>query len=276
VDVRRLGAIFLVTFFSVEARAERWVNMDMEDWVTDCSINAIYRPSNPGPDSALMEFQDNEDDYQCPWITTSTSYGGAKSLGTWLKPTPDSTRSEIVVANPNDAYALRHGEVRYLGFAMRINNTSSDWPLPTLIVFHQSWMANTANPSACGIPLVGHLMAGTGPGGTEPLKFRFSAKWDGGQEEIVSPREMTIGPWHRFVIRLAPNTTSMAGTGNVTIYYDGSVIANWNHDWGCNPVPGETEKFRVNVGQYRPHGGDNIVIVYDNIRYASTYAEAAP
>lgn len=302
--MKKAAAILLSTLFASQAHADRWVNIDMEQWGINC----------PGPSGAHAIQQDGnifkigsttkhsfglEGNYQCPWITGSASYAGAKALAIWLKPTPDwKSRSEVRAIHYDDAYALKYGRIRYLGFAMYINNTASDWPLEQPVHFMQAWEGHTTcSPGAP--PLAGTLIAGGSPGS---LRFYFHAKYDeiysglghtttglNCGNEIVASGPMAVGKWHRFVMKLAPNHAQMSGTGQVTIWHgedDEPInwhepIANWVHDWGSVSDPSFGGDWLVTTGAYRPDvagtfSTTNLVMLFDNIRVASTWEEAIP
>ena len=260
-----------------------WANIDMESATATCAPSVLSDNAQEFP----LEL---EGKYACPWLTTSARYGGAHALGLRLTPNPGPPSgppkdwSELTADHMSFSYALSFGRVRYFGFAILVNGSSSDWPLAEDVHFMQAWEGH----GTCGVPLVGTLMKNTGDP-AHPLQFRFRAKWGDVQDPVsgsqtlpmkgaaAGSREITKGTWHTFVIRLAPsNSGDGAVKGNVTVTYDGEEIIHWDHDWGCN-LPAGADQWMIRAGMYRPiPAKQSLVMLLDNVKIASSSAGATP
>ena len=253
-----------ISYFSVSVYALTWANIDLENATVYCGTSQLY------DDSQYFNLELEGDDYNCPWITGSSYYDGNYALGMRLYPDSDNykDRTEITACHMTDSYALKFGKIRYFGFAMCINNSSSDWPLDVPVHFMQAWQANSG--MGCGVPLHCTLETDT------VLRFHITGRDDAGAYALIPSTEISKGYWHTFVFRLAPNHNQMTGTGNVKVWYDGNLLVDWNHDWGCEPQGVVTDDWMIRCGLYRGESDNNLVAIFDNVRIASSVDEATP
>jgi hypothetical protein len=214
---------------------------------------------------------------KCPWITSASYYSGARAIGTRVSPdSVNKDRCEIKVVRGSDSYALHFGQTRYFGFAMDVENASSDWPLDQNVIFMQAWQGN------CGprVPLVASLQAGTGDH-VNRLRFRVVASENQVRFTLVSSHPITKG-WHTFLFKMRPSYNKSREKGEVDLWLDGVKILVWNHnwgsqpgmDWGSGPIP---DSWNVKCGIYRPlPAKQNLALIFDNIRYANNFRDAVP
>ena len=248
----------------------------------DIGLEAVDSPSIVRSPATLFENGRSfalalEGKGECPWITSSSYYSGARAIGTRVS--PDSTkkdRSEIKVVRGSDRYALHFGQTRYFGFAMHVDNSSSDWPLERDVIFMQAWQGN------CGpkVPLTASLQAGTGDHFT-PLTFKVVAHENQVRFTLLNSRPITKG-WHTFLFKMRPSYDKMGGKGQVDLWLDGVKILMWSHNWGIEPgmnlgFGSIGDNWSIKCGIYRPRpANQNLVLIFDNIRYADNFYDAMP
>ena len=158
--------ILMLLLGTSEASGARFVNIGLE---------AVDRPSIGRSPPTLFENGRSfalalEGTGECPWITSSSYYSGARAIGTRVSPDSiNKDRSEITVVRGSDSYALHFGQTRYFGFAMHVDNSSSDWPLEKNVIFMQACRGTAAQKCHSA-----SLQAGTGDHFT-PLTFKVVA-----------------------------------------------------------------------------------------------------
>jgi hypothetical protein len=234
-----------------------------------------------------------------PHVITSLFHGGGDrghSLLMTLPPRPAPTSSDRAELNVYDRDLDAHGltfdfrHPKYFGFAMYILE-SSGLPLESGVHFMQAWQHNVGRDEhggSCGVPLAATLENGQ-VGSPAALTFRVSAsdngEANGGRYSVVPTTPLVAGAWHTFLFYLEPNSNELVGSGVVRLWFDGVLVADWRHDWGCNLASDNrgwgpiTDDWHLRVGVYRPGGGPierYLYVAYDDIRVAFTREDADP
>jgi hypothetical protein len=222
-----------------------------------------------------------------PWLSPSMAFKGSKSIGMEILP------QAVVSGNPvdkvnhrissgNDTFALGFGVKRYTGFALYLPSANFDIPAPGKKLMVAQWWQG----SPYGPPLRIAITDAT----TDEVTFRV---WVMNNDTKGNPSSVPIDigggtipfdTWTSFVVMTIPNHT--AG-GEVKVWLNGTQIITWVGKLGYDPttIPytgaptgtaNPNPKFDVFYGPYRERQEKRHQMFFDEIKFASTYAEAVP
>lgn len=269
---QKLVVCLLACCFAASCVANNLVYVDVEDvsWTDGDRDDRWY-------------LEDNDTVFQMPfagynydaWISSTMYNEGSYGLGMKIlqnTPTNDRDRMEFCIVDNQDSYTLHFGETRYVGFAMYIHpqhQTPNGW-----CYFMQVWQAHdTSNPKHPPLALKWKTNDGT--------KWRLVKEddSDNGTEEVIytSSTDLTKGVWHEFILKLVPSYNGDGTGGGVTLWLNGDEVINESFDWGYDPtVSGMEDRFDIRVGIYRYRQNTKQILVFDQLKYGTTYSSADP
>jgi hypothetical protein len=246
--------------------------------LTEASVTypAIYKPT---PQASWV---------QTPWLDSSLSYKGEQSVGMEIDAVSSYASGDVDkvnhrISSGNDSFALGFGNIkRYTGFALYL--PSGEFEIPAAgrkLMLAQWWQGSPYGP-----PLRLEVTNAT----TSAVTFRF---WVLNNDTLGNPSATPIDigggtipfdAWTRFVVMLIPD---YSGGGQIKVWVNGTQIITWagkvGYDPTTKPYTGDTssiaypnQAFDVFYGPYRDRQNKTHVVLYDEIKFASTYSEAAP
>lgn len=185
---------------------------------------------------------------------------------------------------------------KYFGFAIYID-PSTRLPLDSAVHFMQAWQFGVGRANGqgfCGVPLT-TTVANSDDGGlvfyataadNSPDSVATDGLWDvvGNTPRPTHPimTPLPLGVWNTFVFYLSPSSMEQGHPGVISIWFNGALIADWHHTWGCNVLGQEgknypfgplSDAWHLKVGMYRT--GDGVIsgpmyMFVDNVRVASS------
>jgi hypothetical protein len=206
-----------------------------------------------------------------PWISSAHA-AGAKSIA-FQVPTDTSghkQRVEYKIALASDADGLHFDNARYAGFAFKLGAAPA--PFTSSAIFWQAWQGFPYGPpislkfeKSDAPPFRVRLAirnSTTGPDSTVPDVTVWSAA-------LIQP-----DVWHTFLIYVEPR---FAGTGHLKMWIDGARVLDWSGAIGYDPaqVAGAYAGLDVKNGIYQPSSNNGHTFYFDQIVFATTYADAA-
>jgi hypothetical protein len=283
-----IAALVYALSFNVHATPYRYISGE-----TGGSTNAVINS-----DGSLTE---NGVTYPCiykpdpqaswvrtPWLSPSQHYLGSKSIGMEIDPqavyaSGDVDKVNHRLSSGNDSFALGFGGIkRYTGFALEL--PSANFQIPEAgrkLMLAQWWQGSPYGP-----PVRMEITNAT----TSVVTFRF---WVLNNDTLGNPSAVPIDigggtipfdEWNTFVVMLIPDYT---GNGQIKVWQNGTQIIYWigkvGYDPATKPYTGDTSgisypnlNFDVFYGPYRDRQNKKHQVFYDEIKFASTYSEAAP
>jgi Polysaccharide lyase len=216
-------------------------------------------------------------------ITSAEKYKGNYSIQFQMPRTTvlgsitnDKVQNRIISGSQTGALHL--GDTRYFGFAVKLD-TSMEQPLSPCQLF-QIWQGGPMGP-----PLSLDVTSG-GSGNT--IKFRV---WIRNNETQANPSagiqiylgSIQKGVWNKFVIMVTMRTTADENDGQIKLWLNGNKVLNWNGRAGYyNGIiyggVGYTPNanFDVFFGPYRDCQQAIVNMYFDQVKHATSYADAIP
>ena len=230
-------------------------------------------------------------------ISTGNGVHGSRSLEIQVGPTavlPDADRDrfEMRPIHGEGDLALEFGQVRYFGYAIYIDPAN---PLPVEWAhISQCWQRPTGDlddTTVNVVPMWMTLINYQGGFGWEIRVKNEGELTDGvypGQSSSVGTGAFVTG-WNTVIMRLAPRHKHDTVAANFTVWINETreefPTAQSSHPWGSTPdeqmpeglpLTGMTERFDVRCGIYRYKQPVGLHLVYDNIRYGTTFDDVIP
>lgn len=253
-------------------------NIDSTGNLTEAGVTypVIYKPS---PQATWT---------QTPWLDNTTAYSGSQSVGMEIDAVASYLSGDVDKVNHricsgNDSFALGFGGIkRYTGFALMLPSWGFEIPeAGRKLMLAQWWQGAPYGP-----PVRMEITNAT----TSSVTFRF---WVLNNDTKGNPSAVPIDigggtipfdTWTTFVVMLIPDYT---GSGQIKVWLNGTQIIGWvgkvGYDPATKPYTGDTsgiaypnQKFDVFYGPYRDRQNKTHVAFFDEIKFTSTYSEAAP
>ncbi len=229
-------------------------------------------------------------------ISTGNGTNGSRSLDIQINPTvilPDSDRDrfEMRPIHGEGDLALKFEQVRYFGYAVYIDPAN---PLPVEWAhISQCWQRPTGELETAvqAVPMWMTLINYQGGFGWEIRVKNEGELTNGtypGQSSSVGKGAFVPG-WNTVIMRLAPRHRHDTTAANFTVWINETreefPTAQSSHPWGSTPdeqipqglpLTGMTERFDVRCGTYRLKQPVSLHLVFDNIRYGTSFADVIP
>lgn len=195
-----------------------------------------------------------------PCYISNINYRGGHSFKFQVNP---SLSSDGEASDRSELYLnwnLRFNTQTYSGMTFYIPTTCPNPASGKSIIIMQWWQTSGVEPP---------LSVSWGSDG----KWRVTARGASGTTNNVysSPSALAKGVWHRFVFR----TTFNPSSGNVKVWYNDTMVKEWNGPLGYTAGSQRTlHKFglyRWSTDYVNTHS-----LYFDNVRHATTYQEATP
>jgi len=255
------------------AVASQYVWLTMDDYYFSTVGNEKYLCTTDD----VCRWAPREGLYTEQWLSTN-AYRGAHSLGIQLPAAASNPnvagRSEAFVVEADDEYALKLGEKKYFGFAIKLDKWAFDMPL-NWCLFMQVFQ--NQDPWTYSPPLSLHFKIAQ----DNPLKYQVETI---GTADMVSTArtvrytgDINRDQWYKFVLALKPGYNS---DGTIELWVDDVKVYDAAVDWGYAPgTYGDVEvydSFNFRVGLYRREQPRAFTVYYDEVKYGDSYAEADP
>ena len=221
-----------------------------------------------------------------PWIDTTHSYNGHKSVGFEIEPTPapadkQTDKVQLRISHADDSSALGFGNTRYLGFAVDIPSASFQAPTQGAVQLAQWWQGSPYTP-----PLSVAITGGSaGAANYEVIAYNDATLGNPSSMPVVlGTGAIALDTWTTFVVQ---TTMNYSGNGQVKLWQNGSELVDWNGTVGYDPttIPyknppagaaNPNSAFDVFFGPYREQQSTEQEFYFDEIRWADSFASALP
>ena len=177
-------------------------------------------------------------------------------------------------------FILRDGTVRFVGFAMRLDNNVYEAPRRWVLHF-QVWQCCALGQPPLSLQASPQKDVGTG------LQFSLIKRTD--KDLIHAPshangealgflngtNNLTLlrGQWYRFVFRLAPGTGPLSG---ISMWVNGEAALDHRGRWGYTPLRPSVATYAVKIGIYRAAQDAIQQISLDSIRWGLSREDVDP
>ena len=212
------------------------------------------------------------------WISGTMSYTGSRSIGLRADPSTGTVdRAEIrAVHGTSDTFALKNATTRYFGYAFMLHNQmtaptggANGW-LHIMQVWQRPDESLPQNQQLQGkVPFTLSL--------TPNWHLKAQARTHTGVVGTWDLGSVSRGEWHTLVYELRPSYNGDGRGGSIAIWLDGSQVLDLpTIDWGNPPAWGYTEYYDVRCGLYRGAQNSRTIIMYDDVRYGTSWYAVAP
>jgi hypothetical protein len=274
-----LASVALFAANSADAQTYRYIDAE------SATINAS---SLSLTDNGRAYVHIKKGDFTTPWISPSQHWKDSHAIGFDMLPSSGTgsdgsttDKSNFRVIAGSEADALGFTQDRYTGFAIRLE-TNFQTPDKEVQLF-QWWQGSPFSP-----PLELRVRAGSM---TWELVYRNDELGRGpSAARVVASGPMSTGGWYRFIVKTRMNYSSSQGSGNVTVWLNGSQVGTRDGNFGYNPYidypynnpacPSgycrANAKFDIFFGLYRPRQAKRHKAFFDQVRFGTSYAAVNP
>jgi hypothetical protein len=284
-----IAAVAFLCATSVSVHATQYVHITAETAApTSAVINSDGSLTESGVNFACIYKPTPQATWvRTPWISPSQAYVGSHAIGMEIDPVASYLSTDVDkvnhrISSGNDTFALGFGIKRYTGFALKL--PSANFQIPEAgrkLMLAQWWQGAPYGP-----PVRFEITNAT----TSTVTFRV---WLLNNDTLGNPSAIPIDvgggtipfdTWTTFVVMLIPDYT---GSGQIKVWLNGTQIVSWvgkvGYDPATKPYTGDTSgiaypnlKFDVFYGPYRDRQNRKHQVFFDEVKFADTYAEAAP
>lgn len=251
--------------------------------VIDAESASINSSSLSLTDNGKTYVHIKKGEFVTPWISPSQHYRGAHAIGFQMNPTsgtaPDGQnmdKSNFRLIAGNETNALGFMETKYTGYALKLEAAHENPEQP--VQLFQWWQGSPFSP-----PLEMRIKAGS-------TDYEFVYRNDStgrgpSAAQVLYTGSMTKDVWYRFVVYTKMSHTNDGQTGQIKIWVNGNLVKDWNGDVGYEPdmdyyYAGSyyqaNPKFDIFFGLYRNRQMKTAKVMFDQVKFTSTYNEANP
>ena len=207
-----------------------------------------------------------------PAVLSTDAFHGSQGMLFQVPAGSSTQRFEYKLCRHNEPYALRFDNERFIRFSVKIAEPFE--PLEGSLIFFQAWQGTPWGP-----PVMMKLTSGDGPYKVE-LSIRNTQTGPDSQvpdKELWSSK-MHENKWYHFVVGIKPRITGNAS--HLQLWMNGEKQLNWDNEGNIGYDPSAFSRNKpynaltLKFGMYQPGSNSNHALLFDEIRFASTYEGA--
>jgi hypothetical protein len=259
------------------APAAATVNADGSLTESGSTYTAIFKPSTPPPDWVKL-----------PWIDSTNAFNGLHSVGFEIDPhTPDpgsgtpTDKVQLRVSHAGESSDLEFDNKRYLGFDVKLPSAAFQAPTLGAVQIAQWWQGSPYTP-----PLSLVVDGGTTSAANYELIVHNNSTLGNPSAPTIVLGTGTIpyDTWTTFVVM---TIMDFSGAGQVKLWQNNTQLLAWTGSDAYDPTtipyknpppgtPNPNSAFDVFIGPYRDQQNTTQRELFDEVRWADTFADATP